>query len=289
MITECKYPTVSQLNAVVNNHGATHIIRGIVAELPRVAVKYNATPLHVALTLGQCAVESDHFKVMEEYASGDAYDTRTDLGNTPEKDGDGRLNKGSGLIQRTGAANLQLAADRTGNTLTKVRSLLKTDVAFALDDAFHYCMIERGRQMAQAANLGNIKILTKAVNGGYTHHELRVLFTRRLMLVLLGYGLHGAEIMRFQTESPDYDKRVDGKIGPATEKALFKALRACKWSTTPISVIPVGAETTSTTAQTPSTVTNNKKLVVTIGTGSGLSLLAVVSYFWDKIVSLFGG
>src|SRR5687767_9005316 len=55
--------------------------------------------------LAQGLIESDYFKTLTEYASGDAYDTRTDLGNTKAKDGDGRKYKGRGIFQLTGKAN----------------------------------------------------------------------------------------------------------------------------------------------------------------------------------------
>jgi putative chitinase len=40
------------------------------------------------------------------------YDTRTDLGNTPEKDGDGALFAGRGYVQITGRANYRKATKR---------------------------------------------------------------------------------------------------------------------------------------------------------------------------------
>lgn len=64
-----------------------------------------ANELRVAAFFGTLGPESGELKYMEELASGDAYDTRTDLGNTPQRDGDGRLYKGRGPIQITGKAN----------------------------------------------------------------------------------------------------------------------------------------------------------------------------------------
>lgn len=57
----------------------------------------------------QAAHETDSFNSLEEYASGDAYDTRTDLGNTPEKDGDGSFYKGRGIFMTTGRLNYRVA------------------------------------------------------------------------------------------------------------------------------------------------------------------------------------
>ncbi len=60
------------------------------------------TPKRMGAYIAQILHESDRFRAMEEYASGNEYDTRTDLGNTPEKDGDGAKYKGRGPIQVTG-------------------------------------------------------------------------------------------------------------------------------------------------------------------------------------------
>lgn len=59
--------------------------------------------------IAQAAEETDSFNSLEEYASGDAYDTRTDLGNTAERDGDGRKYKGRGIFMVTGTVNYKKA------------------------------------------------------------------------------------------------------------------------------------------------------------------------------------
>lgn len=58
-----------------------------------------------AMWCAQIGHESGGLRYMQEIASGDAYDTRTDLGNTPQVDGDGRRYKGHGPIQITGKYN----------------------------------------------------------------------------------------------------------------------------------------------------------------------------------------
>jgi putative chitinase len=61
--------------------------------------------------------ESGNFYYTEELSSGTQYDTRTDLGNTPQFDGDGALYKGKGLGQLTGKKNYQLFTDWCKNKL----------------------------------------------------------------------------------------------------------------------------------------------------------------------------
>lgn len=60
-------------------------------------------PRRLTHFLGQCGVESDYFRAMEEYASGAGYEGRASLGNT--QPGDGKRYKGRGPIQTTGRAN----------------------------------------------------------------------------------------------------------------------------------------------------------------------------------------
>ena len=70
------------------------------------------TPSRVMAFLSQIGVESARLKATEEYASGQAYEGRSDLGNIYA--GDGVRFKGRGLIQITGRANYQGVQDNFG-------------------------------------------------------------------------------------------------------------------------------------------------------------------------------
>lgn len=67
---------------------------------------------HAAYIFATAHHESDHWRTMEEYASGKAYEGRKDLGNT--QPGDGVRFKGRGLVQITGRTNYTRWSVRLG-------------------------------------------------------------------------------------------------------------------------------------------------------------------------------
>jgi putative chitinase len=81
-----------------------------------------------AYVLATALHESDHFKTMEEYASGSAYEGRKDLGNTVP--GDGRRFKGRGFVQCTGRRNYSYWSNRLGvDLLAHPEKAAERDVA----------------------------------------------------------------------------------------------------------------------------------------------------------------
>ena len=86
---------------------APRIISGIVDNQQTIVDGGIDTPLRLCHFMAQLAHESAHFQVTREFASGQAYEGRKDLGNTQL--GDGQRYRGRGLIQTTGRANYRQA------------------------------------------------------------------------------------------------------------------------------------------------------------------------------------
>jgi putative chitinase len=128
------------------------------------------TKERIWMFLAQVGHESGELRYVEEIASGDAYDTRTDLGNTPEKDGDGRLFKGRGLIQLTGKTNYLAFSKEIGINVVVAPELVATP-EFAVISA---CWFWKKNNLNKFADALDIKGATKRVNGGYNGLDDRI-------------------------------------------------------------------------------------------------------------------
>ncbi|MBO9541848.1 LysM peptidoglycan-binding domain-containing protein [bacterium] len=114
----------------------------------------------VISVLATIAVETGNFKPITEYASGDAYEGRRDLGNTQR--GDGRRYKGRGYIQITGRYNYEKYGKQLGVDLVGNPSL-------ALDPKIAAQILARyfkDRNIAAKAERGDVEGVRRAVNGG---------------------------------------------------------------------------------------------------------------------------
>lgn len=130
------------------------------------------TKIDAAHFLAQVGHESGSFAFLKEIwgntPAQQRYDVRVDLGNTPERDGDGKFFLGRGLIQITGAANykeisLHLFGD---DRLIKSPQLLE-EPENAVRSACYYW---RKRKISAIANRGKtpdiVRQVTRRVNGG---------------------------------------------------------------------------------------------------------------------------
>lgn len=110
--------------------------------------------------LAQLGHESDGFRAMEEYATGEAYEGRKNLGNLSP--GDGRRYKGRGPIQITGRSNYRLYGKKIGINIEKYPELA-SNPCIGMQLALEYWKAKGLNTLADADDLVGI---TKKINGG---------------------------------------------------------------------------------------------------------------------------
>lgn len=201
----------------------------------------------------------------------DGYDTRTDLGNTPAMDGDGKKYMGRGPIQITGKYNnaaftkwCRETIDPNAPDFVANPDLINTDPWEGLSVIWYWST----RNLNKYADTGNIEMITKKINGGLNGYEDRIKYYVRLALVVLGYAPTALE--QFQSERKL--KNVDGIAGPVTRAELHKALVALVASNEKIAAI-ADAPVVEVKAVTPPQI--DKPVTQTTG-------------FWERIVSIGG-
>lgn len=118
------------------------------------------TRLRIAHFLAQTCHESAGFRTTEEFASGDRYEGRADLGNT--QPGDGRRYKGRGLLQLTGRANYRelgrrLGIDLEGDPERAAEPVLSLAIA---------CEFWKKNKVNAACDLDDVVRVTRIINGG---------------------------------------------------------------------------------------------------------------------------
>lgn len=182
------------------------------------------TALRAAHFLAQVGHESGQLRYREELASGDAYDTRTDLGNTPERDGDGRRWKGRGLIQLTGAANYRAyAADKRRPDILERPQLLATDPELCCDVAGWYW--DR-HTLNTWADRDDVRTITRIINGGYNGLSDRMRLLARAKSVLTEARSVHALQRALNAWGITPPLVVDGILGSKTREAVRAFQRA---------------------------------------------------------------
>lgn len=193
-------------------------------------------PQRLAQYLAQIMWESGNFRYDREIwgptPAQKRYDTRTDLGNTPQSDGDGELYKGRTAIQITGKSNYQQFRDwcrrfirADAPDFVANPDLVNTDPWEGLGPIWYWST----RNLNALADENNIEQITKKINGGLNGFDGRLAAYTRAALVLL--GRNATEVTLFQREAKArglYDDEADGDPGPKTRAALHMMLAGAR-------------------------------------------------------------
>ncbi len=194
------------------------------------------TRLRIAHFLGQCCHESAGFRTTEEFASGEAYEGRKDLGNT--KAGDGPRYKGRGLLQLTGRANYRdlgkiLKMDLEGNPHKAGEPELSLIIA---------CEYWKKRKINPDCDRDDIITVTRKINGGKNGLADRSDYTRKAKAALArieGIQLTGAVSdprpvlrrgstgdavgeLQIMLQKLKFPLAIDEDFGAATELAVMR-------------------------------------------------------------------
>ena len=154
--------TPEMLREIAGTSTSKKVVDGLVEYLPEVMKKYEInTKLRIAHFLAQLAHESAHFRTLEEYASGQAYEGRADLGNV--RRGDGHRYKGRGAIQLTGRYNYRKMGDILGIDLENNPELAATPKVSAYVAGEFWT----SKNLNELADADNLKRITRKINGGY--------------------------------------------------------------------------------------------------------------------------
>ena len=136
------------------------------------------TPLRICHFIAQVAHESDCFNAMEEYASGEDYEGRDDLGNT--QPGDGVRFKGRGLIQLTGRENYAKFSKAMNQDFIAQPQLLAQS-PWAIWAAGWYW---NDKHLNEYADRDDLEQVTRIVNGGQNGLEDRRDYLQKAKSVL---------------------------------------------------------------------------------------------------------
>ncbi len=160
-------------------HASKERLKLLTPALNQTFVKYQInTPLRIAHFIAQVAHESDCFNAMEEYASGEDYEWRDDLGNT--QPGDGKRFKGRGLMQLTGRTNYADFSKAMGKDFIAQPELVGQPPYTVLVAGWYWDT----RKLNGDADKDDVKTITKIINGGSNGLEDRKDYLRRAKTVL---------------------------------------------------------------------------------------------------------
>lgn len=131
------------------------------------------TPVRIRMFLAQVGHESGQLRYVEEIASGEAYEGRSDLGNTHK--GDGKKYKGRGLIQLTGRRNYVLCGLALDLDLLNKPELLTLPANACRCSGWYW----KNNNLNALCDAGFFKELTRRINGGLNGYADRYKLLQR--------------------------------------------------------------------------------------------------------------
>lgn len=204
---------------------------------PTLAAYEIETRLRIAHFLAQTGHESAGFRTTEEFASGEAYEGRRDLGYI--KRGDGRRYKGRGLLQLTGRDNYRDYGEALGVDLER-HPTMAAEPELSLKIACEYW---KRRQINADSDRDDLEAVTRKVNGGTNGIRDRARYLAKAKTTLarieavalsgatadnnrpvLRRGSRGGDVAELQRllRGLDFPLAVDRDFGPATETAILQ-------------------------------------------------------------------
>lgn len=235
--------TAKQLKAIMRGASLEHCA-AILGDVIAAMIERGITSrVRVASFLAQVGHESMSTKTTREIWQGSPaqgtpaqhrYDTRTDLGNSPERDGDGFFYRGRGYIQTTGKANMRRTGRALGLDLVNHPELLDIPKHAARSAAYFYdstgCddLADGLNGRGDAADLRQFDKITKRINGGYNGRIDRQARYLRALDTLT-------------------DEQFANYFTPATRSRLDRAKARVGMTLDPAPGTPAAAQTSSTT------------------------------------------
>ena len=194
------------------------------------------TPLRIAHFMAQITHECAGFRTTQEFASGEAYEGRADLGNT--EPGDGPRYKGRGLLQLTGRHNYRRYGGLMGLPLED-QPALAADPVTSLRIA---CVYWQDHDINPLCDADDLLAVTRKVNGRLNGLEDRQACLARAKRAValrwaagVGAGQAAGPVLRLGSFGPEVERlqralaatgvplAVDADFGPATLLAVRQA------------------------------------------------------------------
>lgn len=291
----------AQLRAAAKSRVNEANMASLLVALNTYAVKVGLDrPHRLAQFLAQVMHESGDFRYDREIwgptKAQARYDTRTDLGNTSAKDGDGKKFMGRTTMQVTGRGNYVAFRDWCRSIglnppdFEKQPELINTDPWEGLAPLWYWhAGNPTGKSLNILADRGDVETITKRINGGKTNFADRVERLTRVSLVLLGY--HPSEVMTFQKAA---GIEVDGDVGPETRAALQKALLALtpgEAARPEVSASPVIEEKPVLPPKVEKEVktkADRTSWLVALGGSIGTTMTGLLGAQWQTVVAIGG-